>query len=351
MEDILDIINGIGYDKFITALVGVVSVYAINTGKIKYKIKKEYDKKVIIGKAPILISNDSKDIFDFRTLDKEVVQDFKTFVLRLAKQPIFNKAVFFNNVKNLKFETVDFSKRNFFRKLVLKSTASSRGCYYSYNNFVKISKDYDRSTLFHELFHVASRILEDKKLYNGFRQKNNVGIGLNEGYTEHMVKKYFFDYKDVRDSYSYFLEREISLIIELIVGEQFMEKCYFNADLLSLTLELEKYNEKDNIYKFIGDLDFFTLYSDNKYVKDDELISKFESIKWFILTTCIKKFSDNEINVLMIEDWMDKLNDAMSIYISDEVVREEFLNRKVTSDYIKSAYKNYFCDKKNNNVL
>ena len=114
-----------------------------------------------------------------------------------------------------------------------------------------------KNLIAHELLHMSTSKIEENTFYCGFQQTNkktgiNIGIALNEGYTEHLNQQYFFpDYFD--DSYIH--EQSIAYEIEKIVGKEKMEKYYFNADLYSLIQELTKYAELEEIITFLRDFD------------------------------------------------------------------------------------------------
>lgn len=101
------------------------------------------------------------------------------------------------------------------------------------------SEDNFKETIMHELFHVASTLVGKDTIYLGLCQidrktKVSYGIGLTEGVTCLLDDKYFGNYtkskKDVVGN-SYFLLKRVCSYIEMIYGSDFIEECYFNADL------------------------------------------------------------------------------------------------------------------------
>ena len=114
-----------------------------------------------------------------------------------------------------------------------------------------------RNLIAHELLHMATSKEDDQVLCCGFHQinkktKTNIGIALNEGYTEHLNQQHFFpDYFD--DSYLH--EQSIAYEFEKIIGREKMEKLYFEADLYGLIQELTKYASVEEIITFLRDFD------------------------------------------------------------------------------------------------
>ena len=84
---------------------------------------------------------------------------------------------------------------------------------------------------------MASTIFQDGIIYSGLSEQN-IGIGLNEGYTELLAKRYF----DKSNNNGYIFETQIAKLLELIIGQEKMESYYFNANLYGLIEELRKYN-------------------------------------------------------------------------------------------------------------
>lgn len=126
---------------------------------------------------------------------------------------------------------------------------------YNYkNNTIYINKNYiDDDNLeeyiFHELFHVLGR-KEQKDMYYSGLHDEFMGTGINEGYVHHLVLKYFYKpfYKDI-----YELEQEIANIIEIIIGEEKLEKIYSKVEFWVFLEELSEYC-KDS-YRFISEMD------------------------------------------------------------------------------------------------
>lgn len=164
---------------------------------------------------------------------------------------------------------------------------------YDPNNIIVVGSDY-KETIFHELTHMASTKVSKDTIYNGFVQLKKgkiIGLGLTEGYTQLETKRNFGEY-GVLDAYgllSYYCE-----LLEGILGENFVKRCYYNADLYTLVDELKKYTRIDEIMKFLNDMDYLkkVLYS-----KKNQFKNKFIA-KRIVLT--IKRINAFLLKIFMI---------------------------------------------------
>lgn len=108
----------------------------------------------------------------------------------------------------------------------------------------------------HELFHMASTKQTADTIFCGFAQinretKSKIGTALNEGYTEHLNRKYCLNTLET----TYTNEITLAEEIELIVGSKKMEELYFSADLSGLIDELSKYTTRENAESIITRMD------------------------------------------------------------------------------------------------
>ena len=135
------------------------------------------------------------------------------------------------------------------------SSIISLGTYQSETNSIVLNI-YDKALpvdmkdiLFHELLHMASTKTTQVGFITGLEVPDIFGDALNEGYTEYLTEKYFktkTHYTDSED-YNVFFAKGI----ENIVGKEFMEKCYFNANIGLLIKELENYSTREDILKML----------------------------------------------------------------------------------------------------
>ena len=168
------------------------------------------------------------------------------------------------------------------------------GSYRGDKNRMKVVDETDESTIFHELFHLASSYYDSrtKMSYCGFKQNNrsasyNIGTGINEGYTQLLTNRYTEE-----DPYSYPKETRIAEIIESVIGKENMQKHYFMGNLKGLIDELAKYKSKEEVMKFIQMIDFNLEYRYQKSLlpsKDKKLENSKQYIEKFMLDICLNK--------------------------------------------------------------
>lgn len=102
---------------------------------------------------------------------------------------------------------------------------------------------------------------QDKEnVYNGFSQSKfetneSIEDGLNEGYTEYMVAKYYGS-DHLSSSPQYALLTGVVTNIEDVIGKDKMENFYLTANLKGLVDELTKYIGHDETMKFISSTDY-----------------------------------------------------------------------------------------------
>lgn len=218
--------------------------------------------------------------------------------------PSKNLIMLYNNINELKINTVNENINN--KKETLKNFIFKRGSssitgasYSSFHNKISIPETGGETELPHELFHMATSFRDKDKNVNfcGFEQTNKnihqiIGTGINEGYTELMVSKYYGnDY--LSDSVSYILLRTIAEVIEGIIGREKMEKFYLNANLNSLVNELSLYAEYDDVLRFISSMDFLYHNFNESFVKSEKkqqlLSDHVKSINNFIVKVGVNK--------------------------------------------------------------
>lgn len=207
-----------------------------------------------------------------------------------------------------------------------------------------------KSVIIHELFHMASSFYDKNTISarSGFYQytipnsKNSyklrkIGRGLNEGYTQLMTMKYFSKKEKVAKAYPF--ETNIASILEMIVGEDNMEKLYFKADLMGLVNELQNYASKENIMTFIYYMDIINKSSISRLKFKYKTI---QEIVLFIYSFLIKSYkcklqkdldngilSQEQVNInynLFINSLGDKVkvsNHKYKISIEDKETEDE----------------------------
>lgn len=262
--------------------------------KVKFYIneKKHYilDKnlnttKNLINKIKILSEVKSYDILK----DEYYGPKIYTFVEYLINQNV-NITHMCNNLKSLNIEVIE--EKNFPYKNVLAYYNSTR-------NKIVFNGTFNESTLYHELFHVASIYYSEDKtlLFGGFSYDNSsierfrFGTGINEGYIDKLANEFFSDNR----IYSY--EQLIAEKLEKLVGKEELKKLYFEADLLGLINILESYEKRDTIYEFIKNVDYIYNINEGNIEYNDNLKSiaekKLVDINQFLANCFIKKYMND----------------------------------------------------------
>ena len=279
------------------------------------------DNKIEILTTPKIIK---KEYIKFKTDDKlleEIIDNF-TYVLErdLLKE---NLILFYNNISTLKVDD----------KIVLNSFITTIfnknivvGYYLLEENIISIippgkSKTLDVSTeeyiaiVCHELLHMSSSIVDNEKRisFSGFSQISNndeIGIALDDAYTEMLAYRYF----NLNTNYmSYDYEIIITTLIEDIIGKDKMTTLYFNANLYDLVEELQKYNRRASIIKFLDDLDSIYALREQRVGYKKDIIYYHNEISNFIVETYQNKLSYDLTNKLItIEEYNKKLDNCLN---------------------------------------
>lgn len=168
-----------------------------------------------------------------------------------------NLGIFYTNLKSLKVKVRNYNILDIL-SMALFNTLDA-GNYNTKKNkltLINESREEVRSIICHELLHMASTIETEHTTFSGFGQENkktkkNVGMALNEGYTEYLNKKYFGSLLQS----SYENEIDIAERLEFIIGENKMQELYFKADLNGLVDELSKYASREHVISIIKQLD------------------------------------------------------------------------------------------------
>lgn len=170
------------------------------------------------------------------------------FYNKIKNIPNINLSNFNNNIKTL---NIDYEYTEIEDGLV--------GYYDSNKNIIRLLPEDSTLSINHELMHMTSNYRDKDIIYTGFSQIRDyendwdiIGSGLNEGYTELLSRRYF---KKIPNYYVYSNEINIVKAIERIIGRNHMQKLYFNADLYTLTEDLCFYSPKNEVVKFVRNVD------------------------------------------------------------------------------------------------
>ena len=336
MTNLLEILNSINNSSWIEAIAPWITYWQweslynpnslLNPNFKGFNLIKKGPKEIQYIALPPELTSYYRGI-DFRYIAS---YKFNEKISKFAKvigdrYPYRNLIMLYNNRNELKIYTFDENfndkqeslKNIIFRKGTKSLTAAS---YSDAFNKISVPKVGGEVYLPHELFHMSTSFKSEEKnvRFSGFEQKQLnipqiIGTGINEGYTELMVQKYYGD-DYLSNSNSYILLRKVMEAIESIIEKEKMENYYLTANLNGLVNELAQYAKYEDVLKFISSMDF--LYNNfdesfDKSQKNQKLLS--EQVKFinaFIITIGtnkpIKQLSDNEITTDQLTSFIAK---------------------------------------------
>lgn len=283
LNDILGQLEQIDYGLIISLLSFIVNYYATKKVIDGYRLRKDFIPKNInkISLPPELTQEYSKV-----DIAKLASQRFGDAVIEFAKLmmdkfPSSDLTNFYNNLTELKIKPKKFG----FQNLVLQRNTAAQ--YSVKDNKIELDENNYITTIYHELFHMASSIYKDGISYSGFSQVSfkfgtiSLGNAINEGYTQLLTERYFGYIEGLCRTYKF--EVNIADKLEKIIGQEKMENLYLNANLLGLINELKKYALEEEITKFISSTDFLT-----EHLRDTKILPKEEEMIISSLTTLNK---------------------------------------------------------------
>lgn len=197
-----------------------------------------------------------------RSIPKDVDNTFHDFADKL-KNTNFNLDIFYKNIKNVKL--INGTKKEM-------SNLDNVAEYNIFSNAIRYIREYFKIGIMHELFHLASTIHGNNRLFSGFlqmdkRNKRFIGLGLNEGYTAILDDRYFADYDSRKIEVigkSYLVTKYFVSMVEEAVGHENMEEWYSTCDLESLTKTLATATDYESTKKFYECLDKICLLLESK---------------------------------------------------------------------------------------
>ena len=145
---------------------------------------------------------------------------------------------------------------------------------------------FSNNDLGYELLHCASSYYNSKTKQNevGFKrgiEKDKIGVGLNEGYTELLSSRLYNKNNEVR---SYHNEVSIVKLLEFFFDNpKDMEKYYFNHNLPGFIEQMEKFVSRQEVINLILDMDKITLASKgvNHVPRIETIKLKITLYKWY----------------------------------------------------------------------
>lgn len=196
-----------------------------------------------------------------------------------------------------------------------------------YDLIDNVIKGNEEDVITYELLHLSSNPYDETSDYCGFSYTIDnylIGIGLDEGYTELLNRRYFNS--ETKTSY----ENQIITCeyLEKIVGQKNMEKMYLNANLHGLIKELKKYYSLQEIERFIIAVDFTEQYDYKKLsiYENDALCEQFETIISFLFKGYCKLLKNKNIEKeclgLYINSYINEITKKYNIEVEDSFIEE-----------------------------
>ena len=231
---------------------GVFMAYNIPNKELEKRKIVDFDNDLFFSNYETVNAIDSMgesdDFVQSILLEGEYPKQLKHLVKILSeytdKDNLYNLAV---NLTSVKLE-----RKNPFVWLVLNN---SYGTYDSRNNIITY---FNKASIPHELLHLASTVDGSYSGFNVLKHGVNFANGLNEGYTEMLSQRIFFDELFTKSAYK--TDVYLLRIFELLYDEpKEMERAYFNADYENPIRTFLKYGSLDE-YKFLmKNLDYFAV--------------------------------------------------------------------------------------------
>ena len=226
-------------------------------------VLKRYKKNGIVKR----LKANSKESFvlenylNFEELNEQIKSFYYTLKIYL---PHISTSAFEKNIKTLKIIETEKTSKEKIIELLYKEIIGAE--YDSNKNYIifypeeyeKLGEDKEKficSAITHELLHMASSYKKGLVRISGFSQTlanaYEIGFGINEGFTEYLNCKYF----NQKAIPAYEQIQNITKIIAEIVGEDTMERLYFEGNLKGLVNELSKYQKEEQSLDLIYDID------------------------------------------------------------------------------------------------
>lgn len=347
VSDIVLLSEQIDYSLLLNIIKPIIIYYIADKSFKKYKLHKEFKSKTMaaIDLPPEIIRKHSE-------IDKERLlrQKFGESIINFAttiidKIPNANLTLLYNNLSSLTTSTKNYK----IDKLLFGS--STEGAYIACDNNIKLSESNYNFTIDHELFHVSSTFYrkEDGMVFTGFNQrllgKKDIGVGINEGYTQLLAERYFGQSKDIMLAYKY--EKNIAERLETIIGKEKMETLYFSANLYGLVQELTQYEDENTIMQFIANIDFLSKHLLETHLLASEknmFTSKLKSVYKFLLSCYIKKlkidFDNGILNNEQLSISLSIFLDKMGTTVRSGKTRYVFTDKDETLNIMKTALDN-----------
>lgn len=287
----------------------LVYLYCDNPISKKYKLKKIKEYLSVVGLEnikSISIKQKNKDLDSVNYSGDDIIDDYIDNFIEVIQDKISKENLInlYNNISWMKIYVLDRINDG------CSINTTTLGIYNDETNELKLTSETTPNVVYHELFHLSSNNPNLDEYAIGFRygtREWNIGIGLNEGYTELLVERYF----ELENSDIYNFEKNVARRLDNIIDKEKMESFYFNYNLFGLINELKRFYTLEEIEKFIIGVDFISVYSENRFLGKNEklvMIYKLKEIIGFLLKGyCIKLSKTNHDKTIkkeMIEEFL-----------------------------------------------
>ena len=301
--------------KIVTEKISIILFYTTKRNIKKHNLnrKKEDVTKVILPEE--LTEEINIENLISQKYSEEILNFTKIIIEKFSKEDL---TIFYNNIKNLKVETVPSIAHIFLK---------DKGVYNIKTNKIFIFEKSADVTIYHELFHMASSKKIENNFFSGFEisvpEYNYlpIGEGLTEGYTELLARRYFNTDNQVYEEQVFYAKK-----LEQIIGKEKMESLYLNADLNGLFNELKEYATPKEIVQFNADIDHTLKFSGiaDKKMLPEKIKEQYKTCAkniYKFLIKCYTKKRFNEIETIekkeIYEEKMIKFIDEFVEYITD----------------------------------
>ena len=234
--------------KRLITKINITSLHIENYLATAYNLKKNYIIKTINKDTLLKIMPSNYQEIDYTRLEKmpayEEVKNFINFVSKHFKEE--DLLLFYKNINNVTIMKLTSSKDN-----------PLAGTYHILKNQISTTH---KSHIYHELFHMTSCQYGNVGFHNNYL---NSGIGINEGFTELLTRKYF---GCSENDCSYLVETSVASVLSSIIGEEKMTKLYMEGNYFGLLIALDTYLDPVNLSDFFHKLDRFTFLTSKSSV-------------------------------------------------------------------------------------
>lgn len=302
MDTIQNLLTQINYLDVLKILTPVLAYYIVNKKINSYNLHRNYKPKNI---QKVLLPPELKTEYTDVDINKIANTTIGETLIKFTNIMIENFSsedltFFYNNINALKISSnsMKMNLLNFKKNFIHRQKIT--GYYDAEKNKITIYENGSQKTIFHELLHMASSTSKDGIYYSGFSQVStndnpfSLGIGITEGYTELLNKRYFGSDNDKNALYE--LETIITDRLEIIVGKEKMERLYLTANLPGLIEELKQYSTEEEIMEFISNTDLILQYTKKKKITplEEEIHDNcIKNVNKFLIKAYSKKLLQN----------------------------------------------------------